>query len=122
MDPQCCAEPAAPAGVEAAAAPNGSPTLATGPDFVATATDPVGHALKTETHQMEVLTRGDVRSLARVVDVLALLEMTPEDLHSARHEEGLRIRFRLTADGRRADLCRARIRQLVVVQSLRDSN
>lgn len=71
-------------------------------------------------HHIEVLARGDVRSLARVVDVLALLELTPQALHSLRAKDGVRIRFSFTAETRKADLCRARLRQLVVVEAIID--
>jgi hypothetical protein len=70
---------------------------------------------------LRLLVSGGVRGLARVVDVLALLELTPEALYSVSVDDGVSIRLEFTADARRAALCQARLRQLVVVRNLADA-
>jgi len=71
-------------------------------------------------HRFEVVARGGARGLARVLDVLALLDLTPDDLQSLRQGDDVIIQISFESEPRLAQLCRARLRELVVVRAFRD--
>jgi len=57
-----------------------------------------------------------VRGLGRVINVLALLDITPTEFTAADSESGLQVRARITGDGAAARLGLARLRALPCVR------
>ena len=58
-----------------------------------------------------------VRGLGRVINVLALLDVTPRELTAIAHEDGLEVRARILVDGAVARLGLQRIRALPCVRA-----
>lgn len=58
-----------------------------------------------------------VRGLGRVINVLALLDITPLDLSAVEREDGLEVRARICAEGATARLGLQRMRALPCVRS-----
>lgn len=58
-----------------------------------------------------------VRGLGRVINVLALLDITPLELSAVERENGLEVRARILADGAVARLGLQRMRALPCVRS-----
>ncbi len=53
----------------------------------------------------EISTRGDVQDLARIIGVLAVLDLTPSVLTAVREATGFRIRLEIDADEAIFDRC-----------------
>ena len=66
-----------------------------------------------------VRTRGGVSDLSRVVNLMALLDLTPRELDVRADRCGLRMRLRLVADERACSLFVNRLRALPAVVEAR---
>lgn len=74
-----------------------------------------GHA---ERFRLELTTRGGVHHLARVVNVLALMGVTPTEIRGVSESDGMRIVLLFHAPPRQAQMCAARLGALVVVEQV----
>lgn len=72
----------------------------------------------TANYCLEVTTREGVVALSRIVNVLALLDITPQEIRGHCDGEGMRIRLQFDAEPRQAALCQARLGVMAAVESL----
>jgi hypothetical protein len=67
---------------------------------------------------LDVRTKGGVHDLARVVGVLALLDLTPTHLTSTKDNIGLRVAMRIEGPSRACELCASRLAVLYSVNTV----
>lgn len=74
----------------------------------------------TTEHAFDIAASDGVYGLSRVLNVFALLGVTPKDLRSCAEQDRLRIVVQFQAEPHRARLCQARLSALPCITSVAD--